>query len=634
MSVVNVSRRGALQALGGGLFVAFGLPGCGARLAPYDPTIDLGPDAGGPPVDLNAWIRIAPDGVVTLRMGAAEMGQGVFTSLPMLLAEELDCDWAQVSAESAPAHKDYRRTSPTFPVDIQLTGGSESVRGYWPVLREAGAAARAMLVAAAAREWGVDARDCTTDRGVVRCGDRSATYGQLAARAAEERPPRHPTLKSPDDFRLVGTSPARRDLPPKVDGTATFGVDVKLDGMLVGTVLPNPQYGGRFASMDDPAARAMPGVVDILAFDQEVVVLADSFWQARQAAAAVRVTWDKGDGAGLDDAGVRAALAAALDGRKAILVQAEGEAPGTGKVVEARYESPYLDHAQLEPLSCTAHVTDDRCDVWVGTRAQAMSRTTAAKVSGVPKDRCFVHTTFLGGGFGRRGEQDFVRLAVAASKAVGLPVKLIWTREASFARGTHRPATMADLRAELSQTGIAAFSARIAGQNILDRFLPGMHAHSVFGSMPLHEGLSESPYHFPAVRVEAALSTCRSPSGGGGPSKAATTHSTASASSTSAPKPSAATRSSSGASCWLTTRATAPSSMPLSRSRASREPPSPAASRCSRASAPSAPRWSTSRSREAMCASTTSTPPSTAVGSCTPTAWPRRSWAPSPWASP
>lgn len=504
MSVVNISRRSALHALGGGLVVAFSLPGVAAALEPPDPTIDLGPDPGpGAEANLNAYIRIAPDGTVTLRMPAAEMGQGVYTSLPMLLAEELDCDWATVRAESAPAHRDYARPLGFLGMQAQLTGGSMSVRGYWDVLREAGAAARAMLVAEAAGRWGVAPETCTTAGGVVNSGEKRATYAELSVGAAARRPPKKVAVKDPARFTLLGTSPPRLDLPPKVDGTALFGVDVKLDNMVHGTVLPCPHYGGKVGKVDDAAARALPGVVDVLVFEHEVVVLAEHFWQAKAAADVVKIEWDPGEGKGLDDAAISAALGAAI-AKGGLSVQKEGKAPEGGTTLEATYDVPYLDHATMEPMSATARVTADRVDVWTGTQAQLMVQDRVAKVTGVPKDQVFVHTTFLGGGFGRRSEMDVPEVAARAAMEIDRPVKLIWTREATFARGALRPAARCQFRAVLDGGTIRHLHVTLAAQNILARFVPGFLANGKLGAMTAVEGLAEGPYHFESIRVDYA----------------------------------------------------------------------------------------------------------------------------------
>jgi isoquinoline 1-oxidoreductase subunit beta len=504
--VVNVSRRAALQGLGGGLVIAFAMPGCAPIIAPHDPTVDLGGAAArGVDVDLSAWIRIAPNGVVTLRVGSSEMGQGVLTSLPMIIAEELDADWSRVRAESAPADGAYghRVQMVDLPVKLQLTGGSESVRGYWDILRHAGASARAMLVSAAAHQWDVAPEDCTVDESVVRCGERTLGFGALAASALRFTPPSNPPMKSQQAFQLIGTSPPRLDLPSKVDGSAEFGVDVVRPGMLVGTVVPNPQHGGRLAKMDDTRARAMPGVVDVLRYEQEVVVLAESFWQAKQAAAALDLTWDAGAGTGLDDEGVTAALRGGLTGR-AQKIEKHGRASAEGEVFEAEYSAPYLEHATMEPMSCTAHVTADRCDVWVGTQNQFLSHRLAAKLSGLPRKNVFIHTTMLGGGFGRRGEIDFVDITVRAALETERPVKLIWTREATWARGAYRPAVLARMRATLAGGTLQHLDTTIVGQNISERFVPDLIANTKAGSLPTHEGFSHSPYHFDGHAVTYA----------------------------------------------------------------------------------------------------------------------------------
>lgn len=499
--MINISRREGLKALGGGLVLAFSLPGVASAVELPDSTVDLGErEPDGSPAHLNAWIRVAPNGVVTLRMPSAEMGQGVYTSLPMLLAEELDCDWRSVRAESAPAHADYERPLGFAGMESQLTGGSWSVRAYWPILREAGAAARAMLVAEAAARWAVDASACTTAAGEVRHGDKRASYGELAPGASGRRPPRRVTLKDPAAFTLIGTSIPRLDIPSKVDGSAIFGVDVKIAGMVNGTVIPCPHYGGRVATVDDAAARAMPGVVDVLAFEGEVVVLAEHFWQAKNAAGALKITWDRGAGAGLDDAVVEAALASA----KGRTIQREGKPPKEGTVVEATYSAPYLDHATMEPMSATARVTADRVDIWTGTQAQTMVQDKASKLTGVPAEKVFVHTTMLGGGFGRRSELDAPSIAVRAAMEINRPVKLIWTREATFARGALRPAARCHMRAVLGNGTIQHLHATVAAQNILSRFVPGFLAKSKGAAMPSVEGLAEGPYHFSSIRVDYA----------------------------------------------------------------------------------------------------------------------------------
>ena len=502
MGVVNLSRRGILKALGGGLVVGFTLPGCASVIQPADVTLDLGDAiAEGTVEDINAWIRVAPNGVVTLRMGASEMGQGVYTALPMLLAEELDADWSMVRAESAPAHADYRRQSMATPGKVQLTGGSESVRGYWMILREAGASARAMLVAAAAKQWDVKPEDCITASGVVRHGDKSLTYGELAAAAAQEKPPGKVTVKNPSEFTLLGTSPPRLDLPPKVNGTATFGIDVDSPDTLLATAKQCPHYGGGLDSYNEHGARDMPGVVDIFAVDDAVVVVADTFWRAKQALQKVAITWDKGPHADLDTAKLRQLHTDALDDKPRSIVKHDKLEETS---LEAVYETMYLEHATMEPMNATAHVQADRVDVWVGTQAPQGVRRTAGKLTGLKEDQVFVHTTFLGGGFGRRSELDFTSLAVKIAQRFDVPVKTIWTREETFARGFYRPAAHARMRADLSGGQWRGLESQIATQNILRRFLPGPLANLKLATIVMHEGISHTPYQLDAVDVSVA----------------------------------------------------------------------------------------------------------------------------------
>jgi len=334
--MINLSRR-AMLGSSAGLVLAFSLPGCGHTLPAIDDTINLGDVlAEGEVANLNAWLRIAPNGVTTIRMGASEMGQGVFTSLPMLLAEELDADWSLVRAESAPANKAYRRPNVDYPGEAQGTGGSLSVRGYWNPLREAGAKARAMLVEAASIRFGVEASACSISKGVVTAGEQSATFGELASDAALLSPPSKVSLKKKSERSLMGTSPARLDLPPKVDGSAIFGIDVDMPDLLIATIKSCPHHGGTLVSFDDTKAREVPGVEDVFQVDEAVVVVADTFWHAKKALGLVEIVWDAGKWADLDDAKIGAMLNEAIGDGKTVWK--------TGKVgetdIEATYEVP------------------------------------------------------------------------------------------------------------------------------------------------------------------------------------------------------------------------------------------------------------------------------------------------------
>ena len=498
--VVNVSRREFLAG-SSSLVLGFTLVGV-SGVAAFDETVVLGnTNEQGAVYSLNAWLRIAGNGVCTIRMGAAEMGQGVYTALPMLLAEELDVAWNDVRIESAPASREYRRESSSFPGKVQLTGGSESVRGYWNVLRKAGATARAMLLEAAAARWGVNALACQTVAGSVRYGEKSSTYGSLVAEASRLPVPGNVLLKDPRDFKLIGTSPPRPDLPPKVDGTATFGIDVQVEGMVNATVRACPHYGGSLMSFDDTKARAVPGVLDVFQVGEAVAVVADTFWHAKKAVGLLDVVWDKGEGEGLDDARIGAILAEALDaGKKRWGHGANPE----GMDIEAIYEVPYLDHAPIEPMNATAWVQEDRVDVWAPSQAQARLRRRAARIAKRPLSQVYVHTTFLGGGFGRRGFDDFGDYAVSIAKRLeGTPVKLIYTREETFTHGFHRPRTLCRMRAKLGVDGLPTdWHTQMASQNILEQYLPApvLDLPIVVGTIT--DGLSHSPYSVERQRVD------------------------------------------------------------------------------------------------------------------------------------
>ena len=495
----NVSRRDVLKG-SGALVLGFTLSGA-AKVDPYDDTVSLGeaPAPGGAS-DLNAWVRIAASGVATIRMGASEMGQGVYTALPMLLAEELDVDWKDVRVESAPAGRDYRRESVAFPGKVQLTGGSESVRGYWSVLREAGATARAMLVQAAADRWGVSPGDCRTEASRVLHGDKSLDYGELVADAAALRPPGRVRLKDPSKFVVLGTSPPRLDLPPKVDGSAIFGIDVVLDGMVNATVRACPHYGGELLGYEDDKARAVPGVLDIFEVDGAIAVVADTFWHAKKAAGLLDVVWNTGEGSGLDDASLRGLLEERLE--KGTKRWGHGGAP-KDLSFEATYDVPYLDHAPIEPMNATAWVQEDRVDVWAPTQAQARVQKRAARFTKMPRSKVFVHTTFLGGGFGRRGFDDFTDYAVQIAAIVRKPVKVTYTREETFTHGFYRPAILCRMRAALGEDGLPTdWYVQMSGQNVLQEYLPPL----LLGLPPMtgivHEGMSESPYAIERQRVD------------------------------------------------------------------------------------------------------------------------------------
>lgn len=498
-AVVNVSRReflvtGAL--LGGGLTLGVALPFArrGAEAA----------ESGAPFVP-NAFLRLLPDGTVTVIVGKAEMGQGVFTSLPMIVAEELDCDWSRVRVEAAPVAPEYNH--PAF--GIQMTGGSTSVWSSWDPLARAGAAARAMLVAAAAEAWGVDAASCRTERGTVVHGasGRRLPYGELAAAASRQTPPAEVALKDPARYTLLGTPARRLDVPEKVSGKAVFGIDVRLPGLLVAVVARSPVFGGRVRGFRGDKALAVPGVVAVAQVPSGVVVAGDSLWSARTGRDALEIDWDPGPLAGLSTPALRAeyaALAATPGAVAARVGDAPGALAGAARRIEAEYEVPYLAHAPMEPLNCTVDLRADRCTIWTGTQFQTVDRAAAARVAGLAPDRVQIHTTYLGGGFGRRGNpaSDFVVEAVEVAKALKRPVKVAWTREDDIRGGYFRPLWVDRIAAGLDVEGrLTAWRHTIVGQSILagTPFESGVK-DGIDGSSV--EGAADLPYGVPHVLVD------------------------------------------------------------------------------------------------------------------------------------
>jgi isoquinoline 1-oxidoreductase beta subunit len=461
----------------------------------------------------NAWVRVGADNQITIMTAHSEMGQGVMTALPMLVADELDVELQSVRVETAPAAPAY--INPI--IGVQLTGGSTSVRSSWRQLREAGATARAMLIKAAAERWGVDAATLVTDNGVVHDSKnhRSATYGELAAAAAKLPVPHEVKLKQPGQYKLIGRSIARIDVPAKVKGTAQFGIDVRLPGMLVAVIARCPTFGGKLRSFNAEKAKRVKGVREVIAIASGVAVVADAFWPAKTGREALEIQWDYGPNAQLSDELVmdRFRTDAAQEGAVAFSSgDADRVLTGASKPIEAVYTLPYLAHAAMEPINCTAHVRKDGCDVWVPTQGQTFTQQTAARITGLPATAINVHTTFLGGGFGRRAETDFVADAVEISKAVKAPIKVIWTREDDIRHDFYRPAVYARMRAALNEHGeLLAWTHRIVGPSILSRVNPagirkGIDPTSV-------EGAANQPYSIPNVHVDYVVENIGVPVG-------------------------------------------------------------------------------------------------------------------------
>jgi isoquinoline 1-oxidoreductase subunit beta len=510
----NLSRRTFLAvgaAAGGGLLLSVSLPAltCNAKAA------DVSTFAP------NAFVRIGRDGGVTLIMHKVEMGQGTYTSMPMLLAEELEVDLSQVRLEHAPPSDDLY-AEPLF--GVQETGGSTSVRGNWELLRHAGATARSLLVAAAAQSWTVDENSCHAARGEVIHGPtgRRLSYGALVDKAAALPLPRKVQLKDPKDFKLIGTPAKRLDAPDKVNGTAQFGIDVKVPGMKVATVAACPVFGGKLASVDDSKAKAIKGVHQIVRLNDAVAVVADHMWAAKQGLAALDIRWDEGPNAKLSTADIVQQLAAASQ-RPGVVARREGDpakamASATQKV-EAVYEVPFLAHATMEPVNCTVHVRPDSCDIWVGTQVPTFAQTAAAKLTGLPPERVRVHNHLLGGGFGRRLEVDFIVRAVEIAKQVAGPVKVVWTREEDIQHDMYRPYYYDRIAAGLDEHGKPiAWTHRITGSSIMARVTSELFPKTlrVMRAAGLHnliamvrgldvdavDGAAEPPYALPNIRVE------------------------------------------------------------------------------------------------------------------------------------
>ena len=459
--------------------------------------------ASDSPIVLNAWIHVGTDDLVTILIDKSEMGQSILTGLAMIAADELDCDWKKVRTEFAPADKVY--FNPRF--GGQATGGSSGTPTSWDPLRKASAAARAMLLQAASQKWSVDPSECRAENSTILHvpTKRRLTYGTLAEAAAKLPVPQNVPLKTPDQYHLIGKPTKRLDTPQKVNGTAQYGIDVRLPGMLYAVVARCPVFGGKVASFDAAKAKAIPGVNDVIQISSGVAVIAGNTWTAMQGRRALEVQWDEGPNAKLTSAAISKQLAdaAAQPGPVARKVgDVEAGLAGAATKIEIDYEVPFLAHATMEPMNCTADVRADRCDVWAPTQAQTNSQATAAKIAGLNTNSVFVHTTFLGGGFGRRFEADFIGEAVEVSKAMGAPVKLTWSREDDMQHDYYRMVSLARCTAGLDADGWpVVWSSRVSSPSLLARFGPlkdNFDHRSV-------ESLDSVPYAIPNILVDFQL---------------------------------------------------------------------------------------------------------------------------------
>ena len=493
--VESVSRRTFLQAsaaAGGGLLLSLALPMRHAAGTP--PVKDFAP---------NAFVRIGSDGRVTLIMTQVEMGQGTYTSMPMLIAEELEVDLDQVHLEHAPPD-DALYANPL--VGFQVTGGSTSVRAFWKPLREAGAAARMLLVEAAAQTWGVEPSSCRAETGYVihNATGRRFDYGALAERAATLPVPAKIVLKDPKDFKLIGTPAKRLDTPDKVNGKAQYGIDVRLPGMKIAAIAICPVPGGKLKTVDEAKAKAVKGVHQVVRLGGAVAVVADHMGAARKGLAALDIEWDAGPNAKLSTADIVRELDAASRKPGAVARQdgdvekALGEA---SRKIEAIYQVPFLAHATMEPMNCTVHVRPGACEVWVGTQVVARAQAAAAEVTGLPKEMVKVHNHLIGGGFGRRLDIDGVTWAVKVAQQVDGPVKVIWTREEDIQHDLYRPYYYDRLSAGLDARGMpVAWTDRVTASSILARWAPPAFKNGL--DTDAVEGAKEPPYDLPNILVD------------------------------------------------------------------------------------------------------------------------------------
>jgi isoquinoline 1-oxidoreductase subunit beta len=490
-------RRRFLQGtmmVSGGLVIGLSLAACENK---------PGGKASGPtaPVDLNAWLQIGTDGSVRFYCDRSEMGQGVYTSLPMLVAEELGVAPAAIQVEFAPAGAQFTNNL----LGTQITGGSTSVRDAWTKLRTAGAQARELLIAAACAKWGIAAEGCRAEGGaIVSPKGQRLSFGELAEAAAKLPMPHDVKLKSREQFKVIGKAQHRLDTPLKVDGSARYGIDVRLEGMLYGALAQSPVLGGKVKRFDAERSKTMPGVKGVVQTSSGVVVVADSWWRAKQARDALVIEWDEGANHALSNAQILSGLKAAASAQGQ-LARNDGDAPGAirgghGKVVRAEYELPLLAHATMEPQNCTAAVTPEGCDLYVPTQTQIIAQATAAAAAGLKPEQVRVHTTFLGGGFGRRLEVDFIPAAVEASKAVGAPVKLLWSREDDMTHDAYRPPAYDQVAALLGPDGKpTAWHLALTGPSITARMFPAVVEKAI--DPFAIEAAANYPYDVPNVRV-------------------------------------------------------------------------------------------------------------------------------------
>jgi isoquinoline 1-oxidoreductase beta subunit len=483
----HLSRRDLLKSSAAGLLLySFHLPTARAAAAPFAP---------------NAFIRIAADGQITMIMPQVEMGQGTYTAIPMIMAEEMDADFSKVVVEHAPADEKHY-ANPDF--GVQATGNSDSIRAFWKPLRTAGATTRAMLIMAAAQQWGVDPTSCSTAASQVihAASGRKLGYGALAARAAAVTPPANVPFKDPKNFTLIGKSLKRLDTPDKVNGKVIYGIDAMPPGVKFATLAASPVFGGKVGHVDDSKAKAIPGVNQVVVLDDLVAVVGDTYWTAKKGLAALAITWNDGPNANVDSAQIWADIRQAST-KKGAIAKAIGDADkglSDGDKLEAAYEMPFLAHATMEPLNCTVHVTPAGCEVWIGTQIMARVQSSVAQALNLPVEKVTVHQHLLGGGFGRRLEPDMAVKAARIAQHIDGPVKVVYSREEDIQHDMYRPVYRDLMAASLKDGKINGWTHRITGSAVVARWLPPAYKNDV--DFDAVDSAVDMPYGIPNFRVE------------------------------------------------------------------------------------------------------------------------------------
>jgi len=507
----SINRRNfvvASASAAGGLAICVAFPGL-ADAATIG-TQTWGPDNAAN--EINAFLAIDPDGSVLIRSPHQEMGQGAITALPMIVAEELECDWSKVRVEYASPARNLREKEVYGPM---TTVGSRGVRTSWQMLLQAGASARERLIAAAARRWNVPASECEAGNSKVthKKTGRSLDYGALAADAAKITLDKEPAIRTPDQFKLIGKRLVRLDTPLKVNGSAKFAIDTQVPGMVYAAVAACPVFGGKLKSVDDSPVKGRRGVMQVVRLDNAVAVVADRFWRAKEALALLKPEWDVGEAGNTDSVQFAKLYRDTLDGPM-VNARNDGDVEGAfgkgGKIVEAVYEAPHLAHATMEPLNATVHLQPDKVEVWLGSQTPMGTIRQAAAASGLKPEQVVIHNCFLGGGFGRRSINDEMRQAILIAKEVGKPVKLVWTREEDMTHDRYRPQAAVRMKASLGPDGLpTGFDARIAVGSILrstgiNKVENGIEAQAV-------EGFANIPYAIPNVHVGCMLKNTHVP---------------------------------------------------------------------------------------------------------------------------